>query len=171
MERIKKCLARYDHPNTPEREAKIAFRTASRLMEQHNILRSEVPADEIVSGSTKRDGESTVSLTRTDGDKSKEVKQFGYVDRLCSAMRTFFDCKHYTTARRHSLDVTFYGIAENTFTAALAFEMAYNFVTEWARPQKGVGLKNSYCIGASWQLQVMAKEEKEAKGGRRSSSD
>ena len=166
MERIKKCLARYNHPNTPEREAMIAFRTASRLMEQHNITRSEVETDATAPGSARRKGESTVSLTRTDGDKSKEVKHLGYVDRLCTAMGTFFDCKHCTTARPYSLDITFYGIAENTITAALAFEMAYNLVAEWARLQKGFGPKNSYCIGASYQLQVMAKEEKEAEEAR-----
>jgi hypothetical protein len=81
-------------------------------------------------------------------------------------MTTFFDCKYWSTAWPHSLDITFYCIAENTITGALAFEMAYNLVSEWARPQKGVGPKNSYCLGASWQLQVMAKEEKKAEEAR-----
>ena len=46
-----------------------------------------------------------------------------------------------------SLELTFYGIAENTVAAAISFEMAYNLIAEWARPYKGVGSKNGYSLG------------------------
>ena len=166
MDRIKKCLARYNHPTTPEHEAKVAFRIASRLMEQHNISQAELAEQEGATGGMWRSGRSIVWLIRSDGDQSKKVKHFAYADRIGHAMRRFFDCKHYTVRTQRSLHFIFYGIAENTITAALAFEMAYNLISEWARAQEGVGPKNSYCLGASWQLQKMAKAEKAAEEAR-----
>lgn len=56
--------------------------------------------------------------------------------------------------------LTFYGISENTVTAALAFEMAYNLIGEWARPYKGVGRKNSYALGVCDEMYRMAKQTK-----------
>ena len=166
MEKIKKCLARYNHPTTPEHEAKVACRIASRLMEQHNISQAELAEQEGATGGMWRSGRSIVWLIRSDGDQSKKVKHFAYADRIGHAMRRFFDCKHYTVGTQRSLQFVFYGIAENTITAALAFEMAYNLISEWARPQEGVGSKNSYSLGASWQLQKMAKAEKAAEAAR-----
>lgn len=166
LERIKKCIARYSHATTPENEAKIAFRTASRLMEQYNISQADVTSEDAKSGEKRRAGQSVIVLLRSDGDETKPVKHFGYVNSLCWAMGKFFDCKHYTVRRPRSLDIVFYGLAENTITAALAFEMAYNLISEWARAQKGSGPKNSYCLGASWQLEKMAKEEKAAEEAR-----
>jgi len=49
-------------------------------------------------------------------------------------MQIFFDCKSYSTRKYTSVEWTFYGIAENTIAAAMAFEMAYNLIIEWARP-------------------------------------
>ena len=42
--RIKKCIERARHPNTPEVEAKRAFYLASRLMAQYNVSQAEVLA-------------------------------------------------------------------------------------------------------------------------------
>ncbi|KAF5016996.1 hypothetical protein F66182_11150, partial [Fusarium sp. NRRL 66182] len=38
--------------------------------------------------------------------------------------------------------------------------MAYNLVAEWARPYRGVGAKNSYCLGISEELYRMYQAEK-----------
>lgn len=62
-------------------------------------------------------------------------------------MKGFFDCKFYSTTNYSSLELTFYGIAENTVADSVSFEMAYNLIAEWARPYKGVGCKNSYSLG------------------------
>ncbi|KAE8553634.1 hypothetical protein EYB25_005016 [Talaromyces marneffei] len=75
-------------------------------------------------------------------------------------MERFFDCKSYSTAMGSSVEWTFYGIAENTIAAAMSFEMAYTLVAEWARPYRGVGAKNSYCLGVSEELYRMSQEEK-----------
>lgn len=54
----------------------------------------------------------------------------------------------------------FYGIAESTIASAMSFEMAYNLVAEWARPYRGVGAKNSYCLGVFEELYRMSQEQK-----------
>lgn len=75
-------------------------------------------------------------------------------------MENFFGCKSYTTSGR-SLKITLYGIAENTVTAASAFEMVYNLIVEWARPYKGQSGKNSYCYGVCDELWCTAEKDKE----------
>jgi hypothetical protein len=77
-------------------------------------------------------------------------------------MERFFDCKSYSTTNYSTLELTFYGITENTVAAAMSFEMAYNLIAEWARPYKGVGSKNSNSLGISDELNRMAKKEKAA---------
>ena len=162
LQRIKKCLERANHPTTPEAEAKAAFHLASRLMGQYNVSQAEVLAHEPASAQRQYAGQSVVSIQLMDGDESKPVRYQSYVDALCSAMRRFFDCKSYSSNNYSSLELTFYGIAENTVAAAMSFEMAYNLIAEWARPYKGVGSKNSYCLGVSDELNRLAKKEKVA---------
>lgn len=113
-------------------------------------------------------GQSIVAITRVDGDKTKPIRQQNYVSNLCYAINDFFSCKWYSTSRLQSLDVTFYGIADNTAAAAVAFEMVYNLIAEWARPHKGASSKNSYCHGVCDELyrdarRERAEEEKRAK--------
>jgi hypothetical protein len=78
-------------------------------------------------------------LIQSDSDHWKGFKHFAYVDNIAGAMGKFFDCKHYTVTdlRWQSLDFVFYGIAENTITAALAFEMAYKLIAEWVSKLMG----------------------------------
>ena len=160
--RIKKCLERANHPTTPESEAKAALHLASRLMGQYNVTQAEVLAHESPSAQRRYAGQSDVSIRRVDGDKSKSVQQQSFVGTLGTAMDGFFDCKFYSTARSSSLQLTFYGIAENTVAAAISFEMAYNLIAEWARPHKGVACKNSYSHGISDELWRMSQREKVA---------
>ena len=158
--RIKKCLDRGHHRSSSESEAKAALFLASRLMEQHNITQEQVLIYELTSSQKYHAGQSTVSITRRDGDKSKAVRFQTNLEILCEALQCFFSCKFYSTARSWSLDLTFYGIAENTVAAAVALELAYNTITEWARPYRGVGSKNSYSLGASEGLLRLAEKEK-----------
>jgi hypothetical protein len=160
--RIKKCLERANHAGTAEAEAKAALHLASRLMGQHNVSQAQVLAHEPPATQRQYAGQSVVSIKRFDGDRSKAVKHQSYIDGLCHAMERFFDCKSYSTANLFAIEITFYGIAENTVAAAISFKMAYNLVGEWARPQKGVGGKNSYCLGVSDELSRMANREKAA---------
>ncbi|ETS84404.1 hypothetical protein PFICI_02429 [Pestalotiopsis fici W106-1] len=159
-ERIKKCLERANHPNTPEAEAKTALHLASRWMAQNNVTQAELLAHEAPEQQKQYAGQSIVAIIRLDGDKYKSVRQQSYVGALMSAMNTFFDCKSYTTMGRSSLHLTFYGIAENTVAAAMAFEMVYNSIAEWARPYKGVASKNSYAHGFCNELLRLAVKEK-----------
>ncbi|KIM93185.1 hypothetical protein OIDMADRAFT_61828 [Oidiodendron maius Zn] len=158
--RIKKCLERANQASTAKAEAKEALHLASRLMGQHNASQAQVLAHEPPATQRQYAGQSVVSIKRLDGDRSKAVKHQSYIDGLCHAMEHFFDCKSYSTTNLFAIEMTFYGIAENTVAAAMSFKMAYNLVSEWARPQKGVGGKNSYCLGISDELSRMAKTEK-----------
>jgi hypothetical protein len=159
---IKKCLDRANHPGTTELEAKAAFHLTSRLMGQYNVSQAEVLAHEPATIHMQYAGQSVVSIKRIDGDQSKTVQHQSFVDSLCHAMGRFFDCEFYSIPTLLALELTFYGIAGNTVTAAIAFKMAYNLVTEWARSRRGAGCKNSYCRGASDELNRLAKREKEA---------
>lgn len=160
--KIKKCLERAKHPSAPEGEAKAALLLASQWMARYNVTQAEVLAHEPPDVQRKYAGQSIVSITRTDEDKSKNVRHYAFVDNLLFAMETYFDCKSYTTSYGSSLHLTFYGIAENTVAAAMALEMAYNLICEWARKFKGVGSKNSYCLGTSRELERMAEAWKAA---------
>jgi hypothetical protein len=77
-------------------------------------------------------------------------------------MKRFFDCKFYLTTNYSSLELTFYGIAENTVATTISFEIVYNLITKWARPYKGIGSKNSYSLGVSDELNRMAVKGKAA---------
>ena len=161
LERIRKCLERANHENTPEMEAKAALRLSSRLMAQFNVTQADMLADattsedrvqlgglsKVVVQSTKRGGHALVRIEK-------------WAEDVASAMTVFFDCKYYKTARVVKVEWTFYGIATNTVAAAMAFEMAFNLIMEWSRAKKG-GMM-SYRIGCATGLIDMAKEERKA---------
>lgn len=160
LARIKKCLDRAYHANAAEAEAKAALHIASRLMNQYNVSQAEVLAHEPPEVQRQYGGRSCVSITRCDGDRTKAVQQNAFVFPLCDAMGTYFSTKSYTSHRRSSLMVVFYGVAQNTAAAAHSFEMVFNLMLEWARPYAGRNGKNSYCIGISHGLRSAANEEK-----------
>ena len=158
LARIRKCLDRANHPNTPEMEAKAALHMSSRLMAQYNVTQADVLAQATDSGEQKQyAGRSTVSITSTKDQYARVISQT-WVHDVASAMTKFFDCKSYSTALAFSIEWTFYGIAPNTAAAAIAFEMAHNLILEWARGKKGA--VNSYCLGVANGLREMAREEK-----------
>lgn len=160
LARIKKCLDRAYHANAAEAEAKAALHLASRLMNQYNVSQAEVLAHEPPDVQRQYGGRSCVSITRRDGDLTKAVQQSTFVGDLCLAIQTFFDTQSYTSKGSSSVTVVFYGVAQNTATAAHAFEMVFNLMLEWARPYAGRNGKNSYCVGISSGLLRLANEEK-----------
>ena len=157
LKRTKECLARANHPTTPEFEARTAWRMASRLMSRYNLTQAD-----LVARATKNDnlaqigGESVVSITTR---KIRVVTQT-FVRTIAWAMSTLFDCCHYSTARASSIDWTFYGIAANTIPAAMGFEMAHNLALEWARYKQGG--KHDYCMGIGDGLLKIVEDEKKA---------
>jgi hypothetical protein len=158
LARIRKCLDRANHPNTPEMEAKAALHMSSRLMAQYNVTQADVLAQATDSGEQKQyAGQSTVSISSTKDRYARAISQT-WVHGVASAMMMFFDCNSYSTALEFSIEWTFYGIAPNTAAAAIAFEMAHNLILEWARAKKGA--VNSYCLGVANGLREMAREEK-----------
>lgn len=157
--RMKKCLARANHPETTEAEAKAALFMASKLMKTYNVTTAEVLAHETPEAQRNYAGSSTVAIERRDGDLSKKVIQNDYIPVLCQAMEAFFGCDSYTTKSGMGFFITFYGIAEKSVAASNAFEMVYNLIVEWARPYKGQSGTNSYCHGISEELWARAKKE------------
>ena len=160
LERIRKCLDRGRHPTTPEAEARSAVAKASKLMKDHNLTEAETFAE---SGTMQDEsplaGESVVSVTHTEG---KKALNFAFTWPLECAMNNFFDCKSYHTARANSYDHVFYGISKNTAAAAMAFEMCYNLILNWALSKTGVSAKHSYCLGVANGLGELAEQEKKA---------
>ncbi|OAP53816.1 hypothetical protein AYL99_11973 [Fonsecaea erecta] len=47
-------------------------------------------------------------------------------------MTTFYECRRYVQNGYLTIDWHFYGIRANTAIAAIAFEIAYNRISEWA---------------------------------------
>jgi hypothetical protein len=115
LERIKKCLSRANHPNTPELEAKAALHMSKRLMAQYNVTQAEVLEKTTDDNDyAALGGQSTVEITSTKGRQARVIFQT-WVSKLVSAIKMFFNCKAYSTRRRRlaSIEWTFYGIAAN----------------------------------------------------------
>ncbi|CAK3844629.1 Hypothetical predicted protein [Lecanosticta acicola] len=147
LARIKKCLERANHPNAAKAEARAALYLAFRLMKQFNVTQAEVMAHETPETQRKYAGQSTVAILRRDGNQNKTVQENIYIDPLVCAVEAYFTTKAYITHEERSLEITFYGISENTATAANAFEMVFNLIVERARKYPGQNGKNSYCVG------------------------
>ena len=160
VERIKKCLARANHANANENEAKSAIKMASKIMQQHNITQAQIMEGEDDVQRLKRGGLSTVNIgPRT---QYRQVIFETWVSDLTDAISTFFDCKAFSSQSFFSTEWTFYGVAENTVSAAMAFEMTHNLIQSWARPLHCVCARNSYCLGVAHGLKDISKAERRA---------
>lgn len=159
MDRIRKCLERANHPNTPELEAKAALFLSSRLMTQYNVTHADLLAKNADGDCTQHGGISIVKIQRT--KEGANTNRQGWVSTLAYAMNTFFQCKSYATKMRNSIECSFYGIAENTVLAAVAFEIAYNKILDWVKDYTGVTRSFSYCSGVAKGLYDQAKAERQ----------
>ena len=160
VERIKKCLARANHATANENEAKSAIRMASKIMQHHNITQAQIMEGEDDAQRLERGGLSTVNIgPRT---QYRKVIFDTWVVDLERAISTFFDCKAFSSQSFSSITWTFYGVAEHTVSAAMAFEMTHNLIQGWALPRHGVCARNSYCLGVAQGLTAIAKAEQRA---------
>ncbi|KAF8210328.1 hypothetical protein K438DRAFT_1959612 [Mycena galopus ATCC 62051] len=159
--RIKKALALASHAQTGEDEARAALRMASKLLERHNVTQAEVMAQETESEQLKRQvpGHRNYRLAnhhRPDGRLD---------EHLAGAVDTFFDCQSYNTrfnGTRPKVDWAFYGwLAEQTVTAAHAFEMCYNLILTWSLKPDVAKFYSCYRTGVAHGLYHMATKEKE----------
>ena len=81
LERIRKCLDRANHPNTPEMEATAALRMSSRLMAKYNVSNADLLAQASTSEEQARlGGEPTVVITSTKSPSTKVVSQTWVLD-------------------------------------------------------------------------------------------
>ncbi|KAK0650934.1 hypothetical protein DIS24_g6367 [Lasiodiplodia hormozganensis] len=161
LSKIKKCFERAEHENASEAEARAAMFLAGKLMRQYNVEKAEVMQHKTPEEQAQCAGSSEVTIERRDGTKVPiPIRQ--WVSDLTRAISKFFDVKRYSSTPKDRFLVrwVFYGIAQNTASAALAFEKIYNLVIDWARFKKGIAVTNSYCLGIADQLYRDAKKEK-----------
>lgn len=160
IERVKKCFARANHENANEQEAKAASKMASKIMEQYSISQAEIMIHEDNLQRERRGGMSTVNIwPAKDGGRAFTP---GWVEWLCGAMQNFFDCRSFSTGYEAKIEWTFYGIAEHTVSAAIAFEAVHNQIQDWSEKYTGIPIRNSYCLGVADGLLKASKDEKRA---------
>jgi hypothetical protein len=131
IQRIRKCFAMAtSSAGTTEAEAKRALRMAHKLMSQYYVTQGEAFERNDETDHSQHGGKSVVAVTST--KSSRNVVQQGFTNDLADAMCIFFDCESYSCRFQTSVQWTFYGISSNTAAAAMAFEMTYNLILDWA---------------------------------------
>lgn len=160
--KIKKCFERAEHKNASEGETRAALALAGKMMQRYNVIKAEVMQYKTAEEQAQSAGESRVVITRSD-DKEQVIPIRQWISDLASAMTIFFDVKSYssTPPSRYRIEWVFYGFAQNTASAALAFEKIYNLIMDWSQRKKGIAARNSYCLGITWHLYLDAEKEKD----------
>ncbi|MCJ1329107.1 hypothetical protein MMC10_005784 [Thelotrema lepadinum] len=161
LAKIKKCLDRGHHHSASELESKTALFIATRMMEENDVTEAQILEYTLSTSRKYFAGQTVVAVTRRDGDSAKPVHFQTYLEILCEAIRSYFSCKFYSTTKPRCLELSFYGIVENTAAAALGLETAYNTISEWATSYRGTASKNSYSLGASEGLVILAEKERD----------
>jgi hypothetical protein len=160
LEKIQKCLNRAYHAKASEAEAKTALFISQKLMSEHNVTQADLIAHDDRSNKACYGGRSIVRIEKVTGS-SRRVMREAFVERVATAMCTFFDCKSFSTDFGISVEWSFFGIASNTVAAAIGFEMAHNLILEWGCVYKGGAPTFSYRLGVADGLQTMANREKQ----------
>lgn len=158
IDRIKKCFARAKHANANEAEMRAAFKMADRIIKQHGLESYREMMQEDQTQRLKRGGMSKVNIWPANEEGSAVMQ--GWVNWLFHAIKIFFDCDAYSTEYAKEIEWTFYGIAEHTVSAAIAFEAVHNQIQEWAAQVKGVSTRNSYSLGVADGLLTLAERTK-----------
>ncbi|KAE8326602.1 hypothetical protein BDV39DRAFT_205763 [Aspergillus sergii] len=128
-------------------------------MAQYNVSQADLVANSNDGSKARYAGRSKVSITNVKDSTARVIKET-FVRKLARAMSIFFDCQCFSTDHRTSIHWSFFGIAENTVTAAGAFKMAHNKILDWACSYKGGSSTFSYRIGVADGLVAMANREK-----------
>ena len=166
MKRVQECLSKANHSTANPAEADAAMRQAARLMEQYNISRAEIFAKDPSLKDKQIPGASVVRIGHTDSSKSTKVLLFRCVEGLGFASTTYFDVAYFTQSWPTWVEFTFYGVPENTISAASAFEMLYNVSAQWGREEKCGDPQRSYLIGFAREQQAMAETMKKEEESR-----
>ncbi|PYI08377.1 hypothetical protein BO78DRAFT_428231 [Aspergillus sclerotiicarbonarius CBS 121057] len=125
MDRIEKILEKATRDNANEAEVKAAISVVPKLITKYNAQPTDVksqPADKPASGKTV--------VTIRPSTPGKRPLNESWPDTVAYAMVKFFDCNTYFDRDMTSVKRNFYGIPENTLTAAQAFAFAYNQIQD-----------------------------------------
>ena len=96
---------------------------------------------------TLRTGLSSVRLEQPHGKQL--VKDEFWVSDLVYAVTKLFDCRAFHEQAPLSILWTFYGVADHTVAAAMAFEVMHFLILDRSASLVGVSTRNSYCQGAA----------------------
>ena len=157
VERVKKCFARAKHQNANEQEAKAALTMAARIMNQHNISQADVMIAEESSERAKRGGISSVDIIPA-GENGRPFIP-GWLNLVVGAIEDTFECRSISEDKQDRIVWSFYGVAEHTISAAVAFEAVHNQIQEWSQKFVGVSKRNSYCLGIGDELLDLSDQE------------
>ncbi len=148
---------------------------AAKIMERYKISQVDLMLDEAKSERQKRGGLSTVDIRPA--KHGGRAFTPGWVDWLSGAIGIFFDCRAFFAHRSwvggdERIQWTFYGIAEHTVSAAIAFEAIHNQVQDWSEAYVGIPFRNSYFLGvADGLLTLSGVEKKAAEAGAREAEE
>lgn len=159
LDKIQKCLNRAYHANVSEAEAKTALFLSQKLMSEHNVTQADLIANNNQVDKAQYSGRSIVRIVKFTGS-SQRVMREAFIERVATAMCTFFNCKTFSTDFCVAVEWSFFSIASNTVAAAMAFEMVHNLILEWACGYKGGPPTFSYRLGIADGLQTLANREK-----------
>ena len=96
LERLQKCLAKAEYPDASEAEAQTAMLLSSKIMDQHNLNRSDLIAAEAESGEPSSiTGDAAVYISHP--NKEKNVISETWVVEVVKVMELMFNCKSYST--------------------------------------------------------------------------
>ena len=157
LQKIQKMFRKAQHENANESEAHAAALLASRMMARFNVTEAQIMQHESNEERKERGGISLVVVTPP--KKWKRAIFQTWTSDLRVAICTFFECRAFSTQKTHEIEWTFYGIAENTCSGAMAFAMVHNLALVWADKYSSVAKRNSYCNGIMLGLSRIAEEE------------
>lgn len=123
MERIRNILQRGLHPNTPEAEAANSMRLAERMVRKHNVSRAQV----MMNAENASENGDMVRVHIRNPTTKKPSTTKNWFHNLAHAIGKHFKCKYFFNVRMSvRCYFTFYGISNNVYAAAFAFETAFN---------------------------------------------
>lgn len=120
--KIKKVLQHGEHERTSEKEASHALNVAEQLLKRYGLTRKDVMEYD---GKETVSGEAKVMITHIN---DLSVRKYYWIRILSKSVANTFNVKYYlSTKHAKYFNVCFYGVIENVKSAALSFEMAFNF--------------------------------------------
>ena len=149
FEQVVQLIKRQHEPGITDTERVASSNLATAICKRSGVDLQEA-LDEVEYRKNKYNGgKSVVIIKHRNKVKCTAVRQQTFLVDLCDSIEMSFDCSAYTEHKDGTLRVTFYGVAGNTISAQLAFQIAYNSAMEMGQVFPGNGPRNSYLLGVA----------------------